>query len=238
LVALAEARRAGEPRSERERIAARRSDLEVRHRAVVEEGRAAAGAGWDRSPVSTARLASELWEVVQGLDWVLTGSDLNGWIDRLWDIDRWERFPGRSLGTGTQLGTAMGVALAYRGTGKVVVDVQPDGDLLFDPGALWTIRRYGLALLVVMFNNRSYYNDVPHQVAVAAARGRDTSAAHTGMDLDDPPPDFAALARSFGWFGVGPIERPEALRAGLSQGLEVVHEQGRPALVDVVTQVR
>jgi acetolactate synthase I/II/III large subunit len=44
---------------------------------------------------------------------------------------------GRSLGTATQIGISLGVGLAYRGTGRLVVDLQPDGDLMFDAGALW-----------------------------------------------------------------------------------------------------
>jgi benzoylformate decarboxylase/acetolactate synthase-1/2/3 large subunit len=29
------------------------------------------------------------------------------------------------------------VALAYKGSGKLVVDIQPDGDLMYDVRALW-----------------------------------------------------------------------------------------------------
>ena len=36
---------------------------------------------------------------------------------------------------------ALGVALAHRGTGRLVIDIQPDGDLMFAPGVLWTAAR-------------------------------------------------------------------------------------------------
>lgn len=238
MVDLAEERVAS-LRPERRRLIGERVDrLAYRHRRDRERHRRTAAERWEDSPVSTARLAGEIWAAVRHTDWVVTGSDLGGWVDRLWDIETPARFPGRSLGTGTQAGTAMGVALAYRDTDKLVVSIQPDGDLLFDPGALWTIARYGLRMLVVMFNNRSYYNDVPHQVSVARARGRDETRAHIGMDLDDPAPDYAALARSFGWFARGPIEHPAELAEALRTALDQVVEERRPALVDVVTQPR
>ncbi len=223
---------------DRDRVASRRARLAETLGARRDRHRRAAEEHADDIPVSTARLAAELRDVVAGSDWVLTGSDLGGWVDRLWDIDDWSRFPGRSLGTGTQLGIAAGVALAYRDTAKIVVDIQPDGDLLFDAGALWTIAHHRLPMLVVMFDNRCYYNDVPHQVAVARQRGRDESRARIGMDIDGPAPDYAALARSFDWFALGPVERPDEVRPALERALAVVRKQRRPALVDVVTQAR
>src|SRR5204863_6199017 len=99
----------------------------------------AAGAQRDAelSPVSTARLASEVWEVASQHDWVLTAGTASGWAPRIWDFDRPYRHPGASLGTATQIGISIGVALAHKGTGRLVVDLQPDGDLMFDLGALW-----------------------------------------------------------------------------------------------------
>ena len=71
--------------------------------------------------------------------------------------------PAGSSGTATQIGISLGVALAHKGTGRLVVDIQPDGDLMFDVGALWVASRYRLPMLVVMYNNRAYYNDWEHQ---------------------------------------------------------------------------
>ena len=57
------------------------------------------------------------------------------------------------------------------------------------------------------------------------------------MDLSGPEPDFGALARSMGCNGEGP-DRPAAGRAAaLLRALAEV-EQGRPALVDTITQHR
>ena len=89
-----------------------------------------------------------------------------------------------------------------------MVDLQPDGDLMFDVGALWVASRYELPLLVVMFNNRAYYNDWEHQERLARQRGTPVDRAHIGMAIDTPAPDFAALAKGFGWWAEGPIDDP------------------------------
>lgn len=128
------------------------------------------------------------------------------------------------------------MALAYRGTDRLVVDIQPDGDLLFDAGALWTAGYHNIPLLVVMFNNRAYYNDWEHQVLMAKLRGRDEKMAYLGMEIDKPAPDFGALARSLGWYGEGPIEKASDIKAAVRRARDVVLGEHRPALVDVVTQ--
>src|SRR5262249_6554603 len=171
-------------------------------------------------------------------DWVLTANTLENWTHRLWDVDRPQRHPGKSLGTATQIGIALGVALAYRGTDKLVVDLQPDGDLLFDAGALWIATHHQIPLLVVMYNNRAYYNDWEHQIRIARQRGTDEKKAHIGMEIAKPAPDFAKMAQAFGWYAEGPIERPDEVRAAVARAARVVKEEKRPALVDTVTQFR
>src|SRR5581483_5052986 len=186
------------------------------------------------SPVSTSRLAHEVWEVAKEYDWVLTAGTASGWAPKVWDFDRPYRHPGASLGTATQIGISLGVALAHKGSGRLVVDLQPDGDLMFDLGALWIAAYHKIPILVVMFNNRAYYNDWEHQERIALARGTDVGRAYVGMEIDKPAPDFAAAARALGWHGEGPIEDPDAVQAAVRRAAETVVREGRPALVDVV----
>jgi acetolactate synthase-1/2/3 large subunit len=188
------------------------------------------------SPVSTSRLATEVWDVVKDYDWVLTAGTASGWAPKLWDFDRQYRHPGASLGTATQIGMSIGVALAHKGSGRLVVDLQPDGDLMFDLGALWIAAYHRIPMLAVMFNNRAYYNDWEHQERIAKARGTDVARAYIGMEIDKPAPDFAAAARSLGWFGEGPIDDPDQVQAAVRRAADVVMQEGRPALVDVVCQ--
>jgi benzoylformate decarboxylase/acetolactate synthase-1/2/3 large subunit len=169
---------------------------------------------------------------------VLTAGTAAEWARRLWDFDAPHRHPGRQLGTATQIGISLGVALAHRGTGRLVVDLQPDGDLMFDAGALWVASYYRLPMLVVMYNNRAYYNDWEHQERLARQRGTPLERAYIGMEITDPAPDFAALARSFGWYAEGPIEDPGKVGAAVRRAADRVTTTGLPALVDVVCQPR
>jgi len=186
------------------------------------------------SPVATSRLASDVWEVARDYDWVLTAGTASGWAPKVWDFDREYRHPGASLGTATQIGISIGVGLAHKGSGRLVVDLQPDGDLMFDLGALWIAAYHEIPLLAVMFNNRAYYNDWEHQERIARARGTDVSRAYIGMEIAKPAPDFAAVARALGWHGEGPIENPDEVQAAVRRAADLVMREGRPALVDVV----
>jgi acetolactate synthase-1/2/3 large subunit len=179
-----------------------------------------------------------VWSVVRDHDWVLTAGDASGWARRLWDFDRPYRHPGARLGTATQIGVSLGVALAHRGSGRLIVDLQPDGDLLYHPGALWTAVAHNLPLLVVMFNNRAYYNDWNHQLTMAKVRGTPPERAREGIALDKPATDFATLARAFGWWSEGPIEDPAMVEDAVRRASDVVLTEGRPALVDVICEYR
>jgi acetolactate synthase I/II/III large subunit len=217
------------------RINDRKATIGRRHDEVWAEWQRAARKNFDASPITFGRLAYEVWDVIKDEDWVLTANDLKRQVRKIWDFDKPHRHPGVELGTATQIGISLGVALAHKGTGRVVVDVQPDGDLMFDAGALWVAAKYEIPLLIVMHNNRAYYNDWEHQIRMARLRGTDEARAHIGMDLFGPEPDFGALARSMGCYGEGPIDKPENIRPALLRALAEV-KKGRPALIDTITQ--
>ncbi|KGF71271.1 hypothetical protein LL06_00290 [Hoeflea sp. BAL378] len=215
----------------------RRQELAAKHEARWASWQAQADKVADESPLSTARLAREVWEVVKDHDWVLTAGTSRGWAKKIWDFDRHYRHPGDSLGTATQIGISLGVALAHKGSGKLVVDLQPDGDLMFDLGTLWVAAYYEIPMLVIMVNNRAYYNDWAHQEHMAIQRGRPVENAYIGMEIDGPAPDFAAIARAQGWWAEGPISDPEAVRDVIRRAADHVAQTGKPALVDIVTQL-
>lgn len=219
------------------RVRVRTEQTAAKHQAARARWAAQARENWDQVPMTPARLASEVWDVIRDEDWVLTAGTLNDWTRKLWDFDQPHRHPGKSLGTATQIGISLGVALAHRDAGRLVVDIQPDGDLMFDAGALWVAAKHRIPLLVVMYNNRAYYNDWEHQIRMAKQRGTALERAHIGMDMDDPAPDFATMARSMGWYAEGPIEQGGDVAAALRRAIEQVRA-GRPALVDTITQKR
>jgi benzoylformate decarboxylase/acetolactate synthase-1/2/3 large subunit len=223
-----------EPPERHERREQRRAELAARHAELHARWKAQATEAFDGDAMSTARLVYEVGEAIAPHDWVLTAGTGNGWATRLWDFDRHDRHVGRSLGTSTQIGISLGVALAYRGSGRLVVDLQPDGDLMFDASALWVASHHRIPMLVVMVNNRAYNNDWVHQKAMARERNTPVERTTIGITIEDPAPDFATLARSFGWQATGPITSPDQIGPAIAEAIEYIERTGMPALVDIV----
>jgi len=236
LTGLLRSRLKGDARLEQQ-VKARAADVARQSNAKRERWAKEAREHWDASPIALPRLASEVWEAIKNEDWVLTAGTLDEWARMLWDFDKPYRHPGKSLGTATQFGISLGVALAHRDKQRLVVDLQPDGDLMFDAGAMWVAAKHHIPLLVVMYNNRAYYNDWEHQIRMAKLRGTPVERAHIGMDMDGPAPDFASMARSMGWYAEGPIEDPREVAPALKRAIAEV-KAGRPALLDTITQKR
>ncbi len=215
---------------------ARYERLRAKHEALRRGARASSKESWNDRPIAPSRLASEVWEVLRGEDWVLANGTLDGWARSLWEWTRPDQYLGYSggAGLGYGAGASIGVALAHRGTGRVCVNMQPDGDLLYTPSAIWTAAHHGIPLLFVMCNNRSYFNDENHQALVARARRRPVENSVVGIRIEDPPVDFAGMARAFGAHGEGPVEDPDLIAPALRRAIQVVKEEERPALVDVI----
>jgi acetolactate synthase I/II/III large subunit len=201
----------------------------------------AAALGWDASPISTARLSAELWQAIKGEDWSLVSTDafLSGWPRRTWRFDRHYQYIGHAGGAGVGYGlpAAVGAALANRAHGRLSVNIQCDGDLMYAPGALWTAVHHKIPLLSVMHNNRAYHQEIMHLQRMANRRQRGVDRAWIGTTIDDPPIDYALLAKSMGMWAEGPITDPRELGAALARAVAVV-KRGQPALLDVVTQPR
>ena len=174
-------------RNLQKKIADRKVAIGKRHDAGLGAmaGGVAQGLGRLADHLRAAR-AIEVWDVIKDEDWVLTANDLKHQVRKVWDFDKPYRHPGTELGTATQIGISLGVALAHRDKKRIVVDIQPDGDLMFDAGALWIAAKYKIPMLVVMHNNRAYYNDWAHQIRMAKLRGTDEAKAHIGMDCSGP----------------------------------------------------
>jgi thiamine pyrophosphate-dependent acetolactate synthase large subunit-like protein len=103
--------------------------------------------------------------------------------------------------------------------------------------ALWTAAKYRIPLLVVVLNNRSYYNDEEHQERMARARQRPVENKGIGIRIEEPAPDLASIARALHVDGFGPINEPDQLGPTLDKAIAIV-ESGKPAVVDVITQPR
>ena len=116
---------------------------------------------------------------------------------------------------------AVGVALANRKHGRLTVNIQTDGDLMYAPGVLWTAAHHKIPMLTVMHNNRSYHQEQMELQVMANQHNRGITRTGIGTHLDDPPIDYARLAQSMGMMGVGPIEKPEDLAPALRRGIEM-----------------
>jgi acetolactate synthase I/II/III large subunit len=209
--------------------------LAAAHEQGMERARTDATYGWDSSPISTARLSAELWEVIRDKDWSLVG----GGASRLWNVDKVYRTAGGggAAGVGYSAPGSVGAALANRKYGRLSVAIQTDGDLMYAPGALWTAAHHRIPILSVMHNNRAYHQEVMHIQRMANRHQRGITNAGIGTTITDPNIDYALIARGLGIHGEGPITDPKDLAPALRRALDVVM-RGEPALVDVVTQPR
>ena len=129
----------------------------------------------------------------------------------------------------------MGAALANRKYGRISINLQNDGDLMYQPGVLWTAAHHRIPMLTVMHNNRAYNTEVMQVERMAGQHHRDIGRCRIGTAIDDPAIDLAKVAQGLGWFAEGPITDPKELGPAIRRALAVV-ERGQPALLDTVTQ--
>jgi thiamine pyrophosphate-dependent acetolactate synthase large subunit-like protein len=224
---------------QRRAFAARAAKLKEAHAKQGRRAREDAAIGWDLSPVTTARLAAETWNAVKGEPWSLAVSDRIQWARRLWPATEYHQMLGGSgaQGVGYAAPAAVGVALANKSKGLFTLTFQPDGDLMYSPGVLWTAAYHKIPILFVMHNNRAYHQEIMHLQRMAAIHKRRPDRAWVGNIIDNPAIDYAKLAQSQGVWAEGPVEDPARLGAALKRAVAVV-KGGAPALVDVVCQGR
>jgi thiamine pyrophosphate-dependent acetolactate synthase large subunit-like protein len=135
-------------------------------------------------------------------------------------------------GVGGGPGISVGAALALKGSGRLPIGICGDGDFLMSATSLWTAVHYRIPLLIVVANNRSFYNDEVHQERMAIMRNRPVDNKWIGQKMLDPEIDMAALARAQGARGYGPITKAEELPAVFAEAIAAV-DAGEVAVVDV-----
>jgi len=223
-------------------LEARGAKIAQQHAAIWTKARLDASYAFDASPVSVARLCSELWAQIKNEDWCLANSSgifVSNWPLRLWDFDKPYRHIGSSGGAGMGYGApaAVGAALANKKHGRLTVNIQTDGDLMYAPGVLWTAAHHRIPLLTVMHNNRAYHQEMMEVQVAANQHNRGIDRARIGTSIDDPNINYAKLAESMGMMGIGPIDQPGDLAPAIRRGIATV-KRGEPVLIDVVTQPR
>ena len=216
---------------------ANRSDRIAKFRAAMLERRR----GWNSSPISLARLYTELWALVKDEDWCLASPTQfsSGHNRAFWEHNKPYSHLGMhgAGGLGYCIGASTGAALAAKQRGRIVLNVQTDGDLNYVPGSLWTAAHHELPMLVIMHNNRAYHQELMYAQYVAGVRGRGGDRAHIGTTFRNPYISYAKLGEAYGVESEGPIDDPEQLYAALERGVRTA-KAGRPYLIDVLTEPR
>jgi benzoylformate decarboxylase len=159
-----------------------------------------------------------------------------GWPGEADDFDGPLSFMGNDGGggVGTGPGHCVGTALALKGSGRIPVGIIGDGDYLMGVSALWTAAHMDIPLMIVVADNRSYFNDEMHQERVAQMRDRPPQNRWIGQRIDDPRVDLVAMARAQGFDAEAPVSTAEALAKALKKGADIVAKGGRYFIDSVI----
>jgi thiamine pyrophosphate-dependent acetolactate synthase large subunit-like protein len=183
--------------------------------------------------VTIRTLADALNAATKGLDICMTRLPL-GWYGAY----RHFRHPLDYIGSeggggvGAGPGITVGAALALKGSGRLPVAIMGDGDFLMGNTALWTATHYGIPCLILVANNRSFFNDELHQERVAKERSRPVENRWIGQRISGPDIDLAMMARAQGAEGIGPVTRLAELAPAVEKGLRLARD-GAVCVVDV-----
>ncbi|MFL6934426.1 MAG: thiamine pyrophosphate-binding protein [Xanthobacteraceae bacterium] len=206
---------AGQRAAARERLDAASEAIRREREALVAQARAAAAA----TPIQPLALLHAIGETLPG-DAVVVDETISSGVGirQLMRSDDPQSFFGlRGGGIGWGLPAAIGVKLAL--PDRPVVALIGDGSAMYTCQALWTAAHERIAVVFVIFNNRSYR--ILKQ-RLHAQRGHAAQVdTYVGMELIDPPIDFVALARSLGIAAERATtlhETTDLLRKGLADG--------------------
>ncbi len=135
-------------------------------------------------------------------------------------------------GVGAGPGITVGAALALKDSGRLPVAIMGDGDFLMGATALWTAAHYGIPCLILVANNRSFFNDELHQERVAKERSRPVENRWIGQRISGPDIDIAMMARAQGAEGIGPVAKASELEPAIEKGIQAARN-GAVCVVDV-----
>src|SRR5204862_420861 len=153
-----------------------------------------------------------------------------GWPFDVWPLQNGMAYLGKDggggLGSGPGISVGSALALNHHHPGRYAISMLGDGDFCMGATAIWSAARHRIPLLVLINNNRSYFNDELHQENVARTRGREVKNRWIGLRMEDPVPNIAKLAEAQGAVGIGPVKSAAELKAVISQGVSVLTSDG------------
>jgi thiamine pyrophosphate-dependent acetolactate synthase large subunit-like protein len=189
-----------------------------------------ARANMNRTPIHPDQVGYEVDRAVER-DAIIVSENLGGSND-LFHVGHgpqnrtWIKTAGHSLGWG--VGAAIGAKLGAPDR-QVVLSIG-DGSVMYSAAGFWTMARYDVPVLTVVWNNHNYQT-VRNRFALYDGQMAKTGHYH-GMYLGDPEIDFVKLAESQGV----PGERVTSVRdiaGALQRGVRATRD-GRPYLVDII----
>ena len=101
--------------------------------------------------------------------------------------------------------------------------------------ALWTAANAKIPMLLVVSNNRSFFNDELHQERMARQRNRPVENRWIGQRIDNPAPDLAMMARAQGLTSFGPIEDAAEFERVAREAIALV-EGGATVVIDAIVK--
>jgi thiamine pyrophosphate-dependent acetolactate synthase large subunit-like protein len=187
----------------------------------------------DDDAVTLERVATALKSAFNDPEQVSFATLGRGWPVDLWPLRDPLAYLGKDGGggIGSGPGLVVGAALALHTRGRHTVAMLGDGDFTMGASALWTAARHRIPLLILINNNRSYFNDELHQETVAKRRNRNPKNRWIGQRLADPEPNLAKLAEAQGAVGIGPVRAGHEVAAAIARGVATL-KQGGVAVID------
>jgi thiamine pyrophosphate-dependent acetolactate synthase large subunit-like protein len=191
-------------------------------------------ASWDNVPLTWERVTSDLNEVMERDAYIVSefGTEGPKALKCFTFAEGEKTLIGRTSGAGLGWGVGAAVGVKIAQPDKQVVCMQGDGGFLFggQAMALWTMSRYEIPVITVIYNNRSY-NETRERAFAEGGR-----QAQTGRDmlsyLGDPDVDFVKLAAGFGVAGEQ-VATPAQIKPAMQRAARAARE-GKPYLIDAL----
>jgi len=203
--------------------------------ARLEQGRLQAmKADWDKVPLTWERLTSGVNQVLERDAYIVTEFGTEGpkalkcFTFAPGEKTLVGRTSGAALGWG--VGAATGVKIAQ--PDKQVVCLQGDGGFLFNgqPMAMWTMARYQIPVITVIYNNRSY-NETRERAFAEEGRQAQTNKDMLSY-LGDPDVNFVQMAAAFNVPGEQ-VTAPDQIEPAMKRAVRAI-EEGKPYLIDAL----
>lgn len=204
-------------------------------KAMRESLRAVAKSNWDNNPISWPRLAMELDSALDPDALIVDelSTEKTKVFSYLRTRDGGRTRIGRSIQQALGWGVGLSIGAKLAKPNSQVVSVLGDGAFLFGQSeALWSMARYEVPVITIVFNNRSY--NEPRQRIM----GKMGKQGQTGKDmacyLGSPDVDFARVASGFG-VGGEVVTNPGQIGPALARAIKTTRA-GKPYLLDVVVE--